>query len=78
MMSNMFKVNFKNTRTTSDIVLVLLLLTLNMFSTFSSVPIVEFEQVNVSGELTTSRLNIFLPVKIDFLHNTLVLPHLVR
>ena len=41
----MFKGNNKNTRTT-DVVLVFLLLNLNI--SFSSVSIVDFEQVNVS------------------------------
>ena len=50
----MFKVNNKNTKTTSnnviDVVLVFFLLTLNIFRIFSSVSIVDFEQVNVSWE----------------------------
>ena len=47
----MFKVNNKNTRTTSlkDVVPVLLLLTMNIFHIFSSVSIVDFEQVNFVG-----------------------------
>ena len=44
----MFKVNIKNIRTTSDVVLVFLMLTLNIFHTFFSVSLVDFEQVNVS------------------------------
>ena len=45
----MFKVNNKNTRTTFiDVFLVFLLVTLNIFHTFSSISIVDFEQVNVS------------------------------
>ena len=42
----MFKVNNIDTRTTPDVVLVSLLLTLNIFHTLSSVPIVNFEHVN--------------------------------
>ena len=44
----MFKVNIKNIRTTSDVVLVFLMLTLNIFHTFFSVSLVDFEEVNVS------------------------------
>ena len=44
----MFKVNNKNTRNVIDVVLVFLLLTLNIFHTFSSVSIADFEQVNIS------------------------------
>ena len=44
----MFKVNIKNIRKTSDVVLVFLMLTLNIFHTFFSVSLVDFEQVNVS------------------------------
>ena len=43
----MFKVN-KNTRNVIDVVFVFLLLTFNMFHTFSSVSTFELEQVNVS------------------------------
>ena len=49
----MFKVNNKDTRTKSltiDIAVVFLLLTLNIFQTFSSVAIVDFEIVNVYWE----------------------------
>ena len=50
----MFKVNNTNTPKkvfcVNDVVLVFLQLTLNMFRTFSSVSIVDFEQVNVSWE----------------------------
>ena len=42
----MFKVKSKDTRTTSDVVLVFLLLTLNMFHTCSSVSIVNFEHLD--------------------------------
>ena len=42
----MFKADNKNT----NVVLVFLLLTLNIFHTFFSVYIVDFEQVNVSRE----------------------------
>ena len=48
----MFKVNNKITRTTShvnDVVLVFLLLTLNIFTPFSSISMVDFEQVIVSS-----------------------------
>ena len=44
---NMFKFNNKDTKTTSDVVLVSLLLTLNMFYTFSSASVVDFKQVNI-------------------------------
>ena len=45
------KCNDKNTRTTSlNVVLVFLLLTLNIFHFFSSVSIVDFEQVIVSWD----------------------------
>ena len=44
----MFKVNNKNTRTTLDVILVFLLLTLNIFHTFFNVSIVNFELVNVN------------------------------
>ena len=44
----MFKVNNKKTQNdVSDVVLVFLLLTLNIFHIFSSVSIVDFDQVNV-------------------------------
>ena len=46
----MFKVNNKITRTT--VVLVFLLLTLNIPRIFSSISVVDFEQVNVSGVIT--------------------------
>ena len=50
----MFKVNNKDTRTTSndvsDVVLVSLLLTWTYFTRFSSVSIVNFERVNVCWE----------------------------
>ena len=42
----MFKVNNKDTRATPDVVLVSLLLTLNIFHTFSNVSTVNFEHVN--------------------------------
>ena len=42
----MFKVKSKDTRTTSDVVLVFLLLTLYMFHTCSSVSIVNFEHLD--------------------------------
>ena len=44
----MFKVNNKNTRTTSEAVLMFLLLTFNTFHNFFHASIVEIEQVNVS------------------------------
>ena len=43
----MFKVNYKNNRDVSDIFLVFLLLTFNIFHNFFSVFIVNFEQENV-------------------------------
>ena len=44
----MFKVNDKNTRNdVIAVVLMFLMLTLNIFHTFSSVSVVDFEQVNV-------------------------------
>ena len=43
----MFEVNSKNTRTTLNVV-VFLLLTLEIFHTFSSVSVVDFEQISVS------------------------------
>ena len=45
-MQNMFKNNV------IDVVLIILLLTLNIFHTFSSVSIVNFEQVNVNWIIT--------------------------
>ena len=57
----MFKVNNKNTRTTSnDVVLMFLLLTFNIFHTFSSVSIVDFEQVNVTWAFSYFIENIFV------------------
>ena len=52
----MFTVNHKNTskltiklqNDTTDVVLVFLLLTLNIFHTFSSLSIVDFDQLNVN------------------------------
>ena len=43
---DMFKINIKDSRTTPGVVLVSLMLTLNIFHTFSSVSIVNFELVN--------------------------------
>ena len=56
----MFKVNDKNTRTTSltpfwSVTSVLLLLTLNKFHTFSRVAAVRFEEVNVSWDKKLSK-----------------------
>ena len=48
----MLKINNKNTRTTSDFVLVFLLLPLNIFHTFSAVSIVDFEQASISWAST--------------------------
>ena len=53
----MFKVNNQNTRRRHDVVLVLLLLTLNIFYTFFSVSILDFEQVNVSWEVCFLHIN---------------------
>ena len=44
----MFKANNKNTKMTPLTVALLYLLTVNIFHTFFSVSIVDFEQVNVS------------------------------
>ena len=44
----MFKVHNKNTRTIRCLWMMLLLLILNNFTPFSSVSVVDFEQVNVS------------------------------
>ena len=49
-MWNMFKVNKKND-SVNDVVLVFLLLTLKYFTPFSSVPIIDSEQVNVSWDM---------------------------
>ena len=48
----LFKVNHKSTskRCVIDVVLLFLLLTLNIYTTFSSVSIVGFEQVNVGWD----------------------------
>ena len=43
----MFKVNNKNSNSVTDVVLVILLLTFNIFHTFYSVSFVDVEQVNV-------------------------------
>ena len=43
----------KSVKYVNDVVLVFLLLTLNIIHTFSSVSIIEFEQVNVSWEVTS-------------------------
>ena len=56
----MFNVN-KNTRTTSDIALMFLLLTLNIFDTFFSVSIADFKQVNVSREYLFNNVNPHFP-----------------
>ena len=42
----MFKVNNKDTKTTADVLLVSLLLTLNIFQASSIVSTVNFEQIN--------------------------------
>ena len=51
---NMFEVNNKDTRmrpmVSNDVVLASLLLTLNIFAHFSSVSIVNFEQINTGWE----------------------------
>ena len=54
----MFKANIKNTRTTPGIVLVSLLISLNIFHIFSSVSIVNFDQVNTAK--VTAHLKNFL------------------
>ena len=52
----MFKINNKRHQShVIDGVLLFLLLTLNIFHTFSSVPIAEFEQVNVSWVLLSGK-----------------------
>ena len=51
---NMFKVNKKHQ---SDLIDVVLVLTLNLFHTFSSASIVNFEQVNVNRAVVLIRFN---------------------
>ena len=55
----MFKVNNKDTRTTSGINLVSLLLTLSILHTFSSVSLVNFEPVDNELEVPKSFVNFF-------------------
>ena len=50
----MFKGNDKNSRMTTDIILIFLLLTLDIFHTFT-VSFVDFEQVNASWALFTTQ-----------------------
>ena len=56
----MFKVNNKNTRTKFSC---FLLLTLNIFHTFPSVSVVDFEQVNVSSEIIKTFIVIFFDIR---------------
>ena len=58
--NNIFKDNNKDTRTTTGMVLVSLLLTLNILHTFSSVSTVNFGQVNANwGRLSITTSLIF-------------------
>ena len=62
----MFKVNNKDTRATTGVVLVSLLLTLNIFHTlFYSVPIVNFEQVNARWVWPKIKKNFFYQIWFD-------------
>ena len=55
----MFKVNIKNTGKTSlTLEKGVLLLTLNIFHTFFSVSIVDFQKVNISWDIITGDLRI--------------------
>ena len=55
----MFKVNIKNIRKTSlTLEKGVLLLTLNIFHTFFSVSIVDFQQLNISWDIITGDLRI--------------------
>ena len=55
----MFKVNIKNTGKTSlTLEKGVLLLTLNIFNTFFSVSIVDFQKVNISWDIITGDLRI--------------------
>ena len=68
---NMFKVNNKDTRTTS-----MTLLTLNIFHTFSSVSVGDFGQVNVSWEDFPWHVLVLHPFFVyDFLDFTLTKFH---
>ena len=63
----MFKVNNKDTRTTpNDVVLVSLLLNFNIFHTFYSVSIVDFQQVNISYVVLAKVSLLEIAVKLYF------------
>ena len=60
------KLTIKTQSDVIDVVLVLLLLTLNLFQTFFSVSFVDFEQVNVSWFEDAERGSLLFPYRVDF------------